>query len=272
MRFGAYFIIGGTAAALSFTACGFPAIGYTDASNSSSSSSASSGGEGGQTSGMGGMDAVGGMGGEGGMGGFGPECVYGEVGSCGTGNKCELIDEDAGPAGGVTCIQAGDHPDYSVCATSSDCLDGAYCDRFNEVCQRVCSGGVCNSDQACVKALGPGGDFAVNVNVCTANCHPISTSPCSSFEGPTNCYLVSNTGWECTKSLNKVAGDDCQSASECGPGMGCIGSMNAGTCRYWCTNPLPMGNLNQCGSGSACFKLPVPGAFHNGVEYGYCSI
>ncbi len=266
MKLGAYLFVAGATAAFSFAACGFPAIGYSDAGNTNSSTS-TSGGMGGQTSGMGGFGGESGMGGE---GGTGPECVYGDVGSCGPGNKCELLDEDAGPAGGVECIPAGMRPDFAACSTSSDCLDGAYCDRFNEVCQRVCAGGDCQPGQMCRPAVGPDQMFAKNVTVCSANCHPISGDPCSLLAGPVNCYDVEDVGWECVKSEGKAEGDPCAGASECGPGMGCFTTGGDFFCRQWCQNPEVGGNMTECGSGSACFKLPLPGAFHNGVEYGLC--
>ena len=264
MRFGVYIIIAGTFASLTVAACGFPAIVYLD------ETTGGAGGSGGGAAGDGGAAGMGGSGGQGGAGGAVADCAFDALGSCGPGEKCALLDEDAGPAGGTHCIPGPAGPPYSRCTHSDDCEMGLFCNRRYNVCQPVCqTSSQCKMGGSCYSPRGPAGKAVPGVKVCGANCVPDSGYPCKQDNGFVSCFRPMADTWECGSSNGIAKEKPCTQSRDCAIGQGCFGEVDR-VCRAWCTPASDTGVDASCPLSEKCYSVIPTAVFHDTTEFGLC--
>jgi hypothetical protein len=202
----------------------------------------------------------------------GSGCVPGEPG-CGDGDKCGVVD----PATGETaCVPAGDHPPWSRCQLDADCVDGSWCDPVMGVCRPYCGPTpACAGGGDCVHPLDAKRDPLPGVELCTANCHPQSGSPCDDAHGITTCIMLGHSllgKWDCVASAGTAEGMPCASSVECARGLGCFTDLGVGkSCASWCTpvSPDPFEPFS-CKQGKGLCSATSPKAVHDGKEYGGC--
>src|SRR5262249_17969088 len=110
------------------------------------------------------------------------------------------------------------------------------------------------------------------LQICTANCDPITTSPCGS--GVT-CIFDSSTdiqGFDCIVSGLKKEGEVCAKSKDCDKGLVCVVGSPSNTCQRWCTpvNTTFPGKSNNCTAARPNCVAFTAHFKHNGVEYGVC--
>jgi hypothetical protein len=242
-------------AALAMAAC-FPDIVYRSPE-----------GGGGTGNGAGGQGAHGGggSGGSGGSttsdgGGGGAPCVLGEIGACGAGSKCSVIDTGSGAVG---CVTAGSRPAWTGCFSDADCIEGTWCDGFTQVCHPVCNGSDdCSGLEAeCVPAK-VGDDVIPGLMMCTADCHPVDGQPCSDQHGATSCYYsIEDSYWDCIRTQGFQTGTACSTYTECARGLVCV---DVEGCLPWCMN------LNSICGGIYWCSAVNPVVTYHGSNMGIC--
>ncbi len=207
-----------------------------------------------------------------GTGGMPPACLLGDLGGCGVGMKCSVIDLASGEVG---CTQAGNRQWWSRCSLDADCVEGAFCDPARQVCKPFCS-----SSNDCIFAAGafegeclplttdtgtavPGGH-----NLCVPNCNPKTAAPCDSNDY-VNCIFTGNGRFDCIISDDEVEGSNCQFSSECGAGMVCALPPGAGpgACAKWCT-PVDAPSID-CQNNGQCVGFN-PAIKYNDTPHGSC--
>jgi hypothetical protein len=238
-------------AMLGYTACGYPDFRFVD------NTSDGGGGNTTTTAPTTSTNASGGTGGN-------PGCNLGQVGVCGDGMKCTVINPDTGEIG---CHGAGPRGAYSRCEDDLECVDGTFCDLQLRTCKPFCqSGNDCEMGAQCYPAAKAGGGDVPGLKLCTAHCHPTNGGPCDSTNGPVTCYYdVTRAEFDCAATINLQELASCDLATDCATGLGCVGSAGNGVCRMWCT-PI----------NSACPFFPEicnalnPAVMYAGQEYGVC--
>ncbi len=174
--------------------------------------------------------------GSGGVGGVGT-CTLGDIGACGGGQKCTVVEIASGKIG---CGTAGPKMIWQKCTSDGDCADGLWCDQLLQTCKPFCtSAGQCMFDVQgeCVAALKPDKQaIPGNVRHCISNCHPMNGLPCD-VNGNVTCVYIGSDGFDCARSEGKLAGSACTGSMNCAPGLVCAGTGNDKKCRKWCTPP-----------------------------------
>ena len=143
----------------------------------------------------------------------------------------------------VEAAPAGDGKNGDACtawAVPSDCAPGYFC--ADDVCRRLCCGSdwsACEAGTSCFRPLAlrltdddGSTDVSANVGLCfpTGTCHVLEPDSCADDAGRT-CKLVDPTGAQaCIRSGSGEAGEACEHAEFCGPGLSCVG----GACRRLC--------------------------------------
>jgi hypothetical protein len=253
-----YVLVTSLGAALTLVAC-FPDITYRE-TDTGGGGSGNGSGSGGHTGGSSGSAGSGGVTTSSGGGGGAAPCVLGELGACGGGSKCSVVDTGSGAVG---CVAAGDRAAWTRCFSDADCIEGTWCDAFTQVCHPICSGsGDCvGQDAECVPAKA-GATAIPGLKMCTADCHPLNGQPCSDEHGPTSCYYsVENVYWDCIRTQGFQSGTDCNTYTECARGLVCV---DQDGCTPWCIN---VGGL--CNVVGVC--VPVnPTVTYHGTEMGIC--
>lgn len=263
--------LSGGAALLLYAACGFPDFQYQSSDGGSSSTSTSGGGGGQPPTGGGGQGGTGtggtssGQAGQGGSGG----CALGDIGACGQGSKCTIVDTATGQIG---CGMAGPKQPWQKCNGDADCVDGSWCDLELLACKPFCSNaGDCvfnngNFTGECVPAKrGNGSPIGGSAKHCLSGCDPRSGAPCDTT-GSVTCIYVGSGNFDCAVSQNTVEGFACNSDPACAPGLVCVGPPNDAYCRRWCSPPELFSS--DC-SLASCNSLN-PQIFYEGAEYGVC--
>jgi hypothetical protein len=202
----------------------------------------------------------------------GGACDYhpGNECGCSSAQKCSVTNEATGAA---SCIPAGGLGLHEKCTADADCAKGSWCDHFTGTCEEIClssadcDGGTCvNAPQVNPASTIPG------LQVCTANCEPVTTAPCGS--GVTCAFDASSTvqGFDCFVSGLNPEGAMCNLSRDCDKGLVCIVVGSKKSCERWCTpvgTTFP-GTANHCASAKPkCVAFSTPFT-RNGVEYGTC--
>ncbi len=238
-------------------------------------------GDGGSSAGAGGMFSSGQGGSGGAAAGAGPvgtggggvesDCVAGEIGACGAGYKCAVIDPLTGK---TACIEAGPRPLWSRCLADEECVEGSWCDGYLGVCKPYCkNGNSCPAEGQCLHPKNDQQALLEGLRVCSAGCAPDSAEPCNDSFGATTCVLFDKDvdGFDCAVSDNKQEGIACTYSPECARGLGCFGKQPNGVCLLWC-NPVSYDQLDPkyCKGGLGICSAVSPKAVHDGHEYGAC--
>jgi hypothetical protein len=212
------------------------------------------GGSGASTQGGGGGAPTGGSGGTGG-------CALGTANGCDDGSKCTVIDPSDGTLG---CVTAGSGSAWSHCQFDTQCVVGTWCDATSGVCRPICNTTECSGGGSCAQAVYSDG-LVPNLFVCSSNCEPDQAAPCVQDNGPVTCIRYAD-GWDCAASNGGGPGDSCSADADCSPGLLCD---TDGHCWEWCK----IGASGTCtmGYGSDCYGVS-PAAYHDGSEYGHCTI
>lgn len=217
--------------------------------------STASGGTGGTSSGSTGGSG----GGSGGTGGQGP-CQVGDMGVCGSGMKCSVIDVQTGE---TDCVVAGSHAAWTTCGIDTQCEEGTWCDVFNQVCRPVCPPASCANGGQCVAATSSSGAIP-GLTVCSSNCHPVFVDVCQNTYDTTTCVLMTY-GFDCARAgFNTFS---CSGAFDCVPGYYCSGSPYW-NCYEWCR----IGHVEDCDGGGDTCAPRSPKIYHNGNELGTCTV
>jgi hypothetical protein len=192
----------------------------------------------------------------------GGTCEYapGHACGCAATEKCSVVDAKTGKAG---CVPAGTTPIFAPCGADPECAAGAYCSASSGVCLLLCTSKAGCAGGSCVEALDESGSSPIpGLDVCTANCDPITAAPC----GPlvTCSYSTVHGELDCVASKGVLEGGNCSFANDCAPGLVCVGN----ACRRWCT---PVGDTLTCSAGSLCAGFSNLNVMHAGQTYGYCN-
>ena len=114
---------------------------------------------------------------------FATMCDLLQATSCGSGQRCTIVDPPTGKTG---CVAVGPSAlrAYDACANDSECPAGTWCDGRTGTCMQLChSASDCGGnnfvatyyvDKNKVVTV-PGG-----ASVCVADCNPVSAVPCGS--------------------------------------------------------------------------------------------
>jgi hypothetical protein len=247
MQLGRWLVAWGVGALLAYSACAFPDFQYEDSGE---------GGSGGTSAGPTTTTSGGGA----------SACTVGELGACGEGQKCTIVNMDTGEIG---CGLAGGRIAWDVCSTDGDCEDGTWCDLVLHACKPFCI----NAD-ACVFTDEPGECIpALKTDMtpipgtakhCTAGCEPITANPCV-VNNDVTCVPTDN-GFDCARDGNIPAWSDCRTYEQCNASLVCGDDGLSMVCRPWCTPPGPN---NECPTTGECVQT-TPQLFWNGMEYGFC--
>ena len=141
------------------------------------------------------------------------------------------------------CVEASSGVNGDACtpwAVPSECAPGYFC--ADGTCRRLCCGSdwsACDAGTSCFRPLvlrltdanDDSTDVPANVGLCfpTGTCHVLDADSCD--EAGRTCKLVDPTGAEaCLRSGDGEAGEACENAEFCGPGLSCVG----GVCRRLC--------------------------------------
>jgi len=268
MRLRGAVAVGVAVALLSYVACGFPDFQYeTQGGGGTTASGAGGGGHTSSGGGIGGSGAGSSSNGQAGQGGG--DCALGDIGACGSGSKCTVVDLGSGQVG---CGMAGPKQLWQKCGSDGDCADGSWCDLEWLVCKPFC-----NNVNDCVFG---GGDFTGecvaaaqadhtplpgSAKTCVPNCDPKTAAPCDT-NGSVTCIYVGSGNFDCALSQNLAEGTACGPDSDCAPGLACVGPQGNRYCYAWCSPP---GYTGECGIW-ACNGLN-PKISYEGEEYGVCS-
>jgi hypothetical protein len=230
-----------------YSACAFPDFQFDDVSSERSSGSGQTGVV---TSGGGGAGV----------------CSLGEIGACGEGQKCTVVDLETGQVG---CALAGSRTLWDKCTTDADCADGSWCDLVLFACKPFCA----NVD-SCVFGGMPGeciplrkGDSTEvpgGAKHCTSGCEPIEPSICLAASG-VSCVITEH-GFDCAKHGGIPAFQACMSDPACMPGLVCGDDGVNKLCRPWCTPP---GDNPNCPDFNNCLPT-TPQVYWQAAEYGFC--
>ena len=258
--------------AIAGSACDYPEFSYrepsssTDNATSTSSGPASTAASTSTSTGAGGSSAA---------------CEFGVVGSCGSEQKCALVNVSTGELG---CVAAGPKQLWQSCTKDADCIEGALCDPRYGACKPVCASasdckftvkkGV-NTLQVqgeCIPAQRPTGtDIAATITHCTSNCEPTAASPCD-VTNAVACVERQGLGFDCAKTKGLAAGSPCSGETDCAPGRLCVVLQTTPSkiaqCALWCDTPgnysaACPSNTNYC----AGFEPPI---YYEKKEYGTC--
>lgn len=204
----------------------------------------------------------------GGSGGSGP-CTLGEPGSCGSGQKCSVVDPVVGT---VACVTAGAGAAWDPCTVDADCAEQTYCDALTGICKPLCFDAAdCPAEGRCVPAVISLGEPIAGLSLCTAACHPLSGEPCSDGAA----CVAHNPGDDVTAldcvaagAANEDAACATQTAtssrSDCMPGLMCVVVGGQPSCKRWCTSP---GTQAECEAGETCTDA---GVSHMSAAFGVC--
>jgi hypothetical protein len=243
--------IGALATLSAYSACAFPEFQFDDEDGDGGAAGMSSMSSSSATSGSGG-----------GMIG----CTLGVIGACGEGQKCTIVDIEAGAIG---CGIAGAKPPWDKCNTDPDCADGTWCDLWLGACKPFCvSAESCVFDSMqgeCVVAKRSDGVTSIpgpDAKHCTSDCEPRSAAPCLS--GVTCIYTGADGGFDCAKSDGVAIWQDCTADPQCAAGLVC--DTGRGLCAPWCTPP---GTNPACPDFNTCLET-TPEVYWQNQEYGFC--
>jgi hypothetical protein len=207
------------------------------------------------------------------------ECRFGTDEGCAAGLRCSLIDPVTVSFG---CVKQGPNQAWQRCSTDADCASGTMCDLRFLACKPLCASasdcrfqvndGLASYEVkgACIDALGGNGKpIAAGIKHCTASCEPMSASPCDKGSG-VKCFVRQNQGFDCGLGGLSGLGKECGDELDCGVGLMCVESMNAGVCATWCDNV----NGNCVGANGSCIGF-TPAFFYSkgssgSVQYGAC--
>jgi hypothetical protein len=188
-----------------------------------------------------------------------------QAGVCGASKKCSVIDTTTGATG---CVEAGPRPAWASCLGDANCVEGTYCSG-DWVCEPVCAtGDTCPNGGWCVAALDANWAVIPGLNVCTANCQPITGAPCDQSYGSVTCGLwgADQPEFTCYAAGGYGEGTPCDGNQiNCGSGLQCPGDAPF-VCRRWCT---PIGQQSNCPLNQLCSPLSNHPT-EDGVEYGLC--
>jgi hypothetical protein len=210
--------------------------------------------------------------GGGGAGGDEDACVLGELGSCGSGSKCSVVDPVSGE---VACVTAGAIGPWATCNVDTDCVELTYCDSLTGVCKPLCdSEDDCPGDGRCVQAHVSLGEPITGLSLCTAGCQPLTGDPCAVASGDVACIAHNPgddvTSLDCAASGGAPEDAVCSaqtaasSRSDCDNGLMCVLAGNQQLCKRWCSSP---GSQAECDPGETCSDA---GVSHMGTPYGVC--
>lgn len=200
----------------------------------------------------------------------GGECEYlpGSQCGCSSTEKCSVTNESTGQS---SCILAGSLGTAQKCTSDGSCQAGSWCDHFTETCAKICSStSPCPQGGKCIQAVTVNSIAIPSLQICTANCDPITASPC----GPSvTCEFDTTTSvlaFDCFASGLKTEGQACTASVDCNKGLVCRAATS--TCERWCTPPgsaFPA-TPNNCSSAKPTCAAFSNHPTHNGVEYGVC--
>jgi hypothetical protein len=218
------------------------------------------GGSASSSSGAGGSAMQGG-GSQGGSGGQGP-CTPGDVGACGAGMKCSVLNVSTGEVG---CVAAGPRSAFARCDADTNCVDGTWCDIPGKVCLPICQAlSDCANGGQCIGPADANMMPVMGVKVCLANCNLISGAPCDQSFGPVTCLPPQpGSASSCWQSNGVAVGQSCTDPADCEVGAICAGTPPS--CLLWCT---PLGQAPQCSAAQQCADVGVTA---NGMDYGVCN-
>lgn len=212
--------------------------------------------------------------GSGAQAGAPPACEVGELGSCGGGKKCAVVDPFSGE---TDCVTAGAGGPWSACELDTDCQELTLCDALTGVCKPLCdSEDDCAGEGRCVPAVLGIGEPIGGLTICTAGCQPLTGAPCDVALGEVAC--VAHNPGDGTPALDCVASGGApedapctqqsavSSRTECAQGLSCAFVTGAGSafCKRWCSAP---GAQAECDAGETCVDA---GLTHMGTAYGIC--
>lgn len=162
-------------------------------------------------------------------GGDEAECDLLDPEDCKEGEGCQFL----APASGngapfAQCVDDGDGKVGDTCDDDSLCSAGNYCNEG--VCLKYCcsvgSSDECPTDQACIIDVLDQNDESTGVLLCDEcdECNPLTADGCGNSQG---CYPIPSDDTDigcrlCLASVGqKDAGDPCDAANDCKPGIGC---------------------------------------------------
>lgn len=244
--------IGALATLSAYSACAFPEFQFDDEDGDGGAAGMSSMSSSSATSASGG-----------GMIG----CTLGEIGACGEGSKCTVVNVDSGDVG---CGLAGPRMAWQTCNADSDCVDPTWCDRLYSVCKPFCdSAAACTDDNFNGQCVALRKDAMTEIpggaRHCTADCHPKSSMPCDSSDFVTCIYT--GQGFDCARSQNLQQTAACRVSADCKAGLVCVTVSGQSNCEEWCT---PSDDFSgDCGGVGYCYPLN-PAVTYHGIEYGSC--
>jgi hypothetical protein len=190
----------------------------------------------------------------------GGSCEYrpNQVCGCNAPDKCSVTDETTGKS---QCTKAGSLGAYQPCSDDNDCAAGTWCDHFANTCGKICASSAdCTSGGVCFSPLNADLSESIpGLGVCTANCSPLTGSPCGN--NATCTFDSSLTVFDCFASLNRTEGQACTKLRDCGKGLACLAS---GTCAQWCVKAA------DCKNGKTKCTLFNPAITVGGTSYGFC--
>lgn len=187
------------------------------------------------------------------MCGVSPQC------GCAAGKTCDVVST----GGSARCVAAGTKPMGHPCSATAECAAGmtcvfgtchAFCSEDGERCAQRGTG-------ACVQVKTTGGEDVPNLAVCRVACEPYDPATC----GGAVCVIDRDGETECQSGGSRAEGETCSPEEACGPGLGCVTSDDASTCRRWCR----LGE-SDCGDGKACTGFD-PEVVVRGEAYGSCT-
>jgi len=171
------------------------------------------------------------------------ECDLLDEQSCGEAKGCQFLTPSSGEGGPFAqCVAAGDGEagdecdDDNLCGAGLDCNEG-FCFKY---CCTPGSADECPTNQACVVDILDQNDESTGVLLCAEcdECNPLTAEGCGDDQG---CYPIPSEDTDigcrlCLPSVGeKEAGEACDSANECKPGIGCYSINDADpVCTSFC--------------------------------------
>jgi hypothetical protein len=176
-------------------------------------------------------------------GGDDAECDLLDAESCGEGKGCQFLTPATGEgAPFAQCVDVGDGEagdecdDDNLCGPGYDCNEG-FCYKY---CCSLGSTDECPEDQACIIDVLDQNNESSGVLLCDEcdECNPLTANGCGNGQG---CYPIPSDDTDigcrlCLASVGeKDAGEACDSANECQPGIGCYSINDADSvCTAFC--------------------------------------
>ncbi len=178
-------------------------------------------------------------------GGDDAECDLLNNEGCDEGDGCQFLAPSSGEgAPFAQCVEAGDGEAGDACDSDNPCSAGYDCN--DGFCYKYCctpgSSDECPEDQACIIDILDKNDESTGVLLCDEcdECNPLTADGCGEGQG---CYPIPSPSDDtdigcrlCLASVgDKEAGESCDSANECQPGIGCYSINDAeAVCTSFC--------------------------------------